>query len=214
MRPNRKLRRSHEERRRATRAAIMDASLRLLAESGYAKFSASRVAAMAGISRGAREHYFRTKNDLVVATLEHAMSEAVAHARSLAQDAGRSSDPVGKFLADSGHFFFSRRYRALIEIMIAGRAEPALLRLWNPLVRAARVQLNQIWTDTLAKAGHEPRAARRFIELTHYLMRGLMLVDTWLPYDVDRATVIRRWHALAPVLLESRALDGRKARRR
>jgi len=211
-RPNRKPRRTHQERRRATRAAIMDASLRLLAESGYAKFSASRVAAMAGISRGAREHYFRTKNDLIVATLEQAMSEAVAHARSLAQDAGRSADPVAKFLADSGHFFFSRRYRALIEIMVAARSEPALLRLWNPLVRKARRQLNEIWTDTLAKAGHEPRVARRFIELTHYLMRGLTLAGTWLPYDIDRTAVMRTWHALAPALLGAPALGGHRRR--
>jgi AcrR family transcriptional regulator len=144
---------------------------------------------MAGISRGAREHYFRTKNDLIVATLEHAMSEAVAHARALAEDAGRSADPVAKFLADSGHFFFSRRYRALIEIMVAGRSEPALLRLWNPLVRKARRQLNQIWTDTLAQAGHEPDVARKFIELTHYLMRGVMLAHTWLPYNTDPSAV-------------------------
>jgi AcrR family transcriptional regulator len=181
----------------------MEASLRLLVESGYAKFSASRVASMAGISRGAREHYFRTKNDLVVATLEHAMSEAVAHARSLAQRAGRSSDPIAKFLADSGHFFFSRRYRALIEIMVAARGEPRLLRLWNPLVRKARRQLNQIWTDTLAKAGHEPDVARRFVELTHYLMRGVMLARTWLPYRTDLPGVMRTWEALAPALLES-----------
>lgn len=191
----------------------MDASLRLLVESGYAKFSASRVASMAGISRGAREHYFRTKNDLVVATLEHAMSEAVAHARSLAQGAGRSSDPIAKFLADSGHFFFSRRYRALIEIMVAARSEPALLRLWNPLVRKARRQLNQIWTDTLARAGHDPRVARQFIELTHYLMRGLMLARTWLPYKTDLPAVMRAWHGLAPALLKSLA-QAPKIRRR
>ena len=191
----------------------MDASLRLLAERGYAKFSASRVAAMAGISRGAREHYFRTKKDLVVATLEHAMSEAVAHAHSLAKVAGRSSDPVAKFLADSGHFFFSRRYRALIEIMIAARSEPKLLRLWNPLVRAARVELNAIWTDTLAQAGHPPEVARQFVELTHYLMRGLMLAHTWLPYRINVSGVMRTWHALAPGLLESPALRSRKPHR-
>jgi hypothetical protein len=30
----------------------------------------------------------------------HAMDEAVTHARSLAQSAGKSSDPITKFLAD------------------------------------------------------------------------------------------------------------------
>lgn len=193
-----------------TQAAVLKASLRLLAERGYAKFSASRVAAMAGISRGAQEHYFRTKNELIVATLRHAMEEAVAHARSLAQDAERSADPIAKFLADSEHFFFSPRYRALLEMLIAGRSEPTLLRLSNPLVLEARAQLNEIWTNTLKTAGYEPEAGRRFIELTHYLMRGLVFVDTWLPYKTDRAAVMRSWRALAPTVLGSLTLPTRR----
>ena len=198
----------------------MEASLRLLVERGYAKFSASRVATMAGVSRGAQEHYFRTKNDLIVATLRNAMDEAVAHARSLANDAGRSAEPIEKFLADSEHFFFSARYRALIEIMVAARSEPRLLRLWNPLVLAARTQLNQIWTDTLAAAGYKPNVARQFIELTQYLLRGLMLAETWLPYKTDRPGVIRAWRAIASVALESdaaqetAAVEGTRPQRR
>ena len=203
-RTSRKARRTQEQRRQETQRAILDASLRLLVERGYAKFSASRVAGMAGVSRGAQEHYFRTKNDLIVATLRNAMEEAVAHARSLADDAGPSADPIATFLADSEHFFFSERYRALIEIMVAARSEPALLKLWNPLVLAARRELNKIWTDRLARAGYDARVARRFIELSHYLLRGLMLAETWLPYKTDRPGVIRAWRALAPAALRSK----------
>lgn len=197
-------RRTQEERREKTFSAIMDASLRLLVQHGYARFSASAVARMAGVSRGAQEHYFRTKNDLVVATLKYAMDKAIEHARSLAENAGQSADSIDRFLADSEHFFLSPRYRAFVEIMIAARAQPKLLRYWRPLVRDARITLNKIWNDRLTVAGYKPAEVRQFIELTHYLLRGLMLAETWLPYEADRRGALRAWRSLAPTILRSR----------
>jgi AcrR family transcriptional regulator len=58
-RQGRKARRTQLQRRNETQAAILEASINLLAEKGYARFSASRVAAEAGVSRGAQEHYFQ-----------------------------------------------------------------------------------------------------------------------------------------------------------
>ena len=52
--------RTQAERRRETQAAVMSAAVTLLIEIGYARFSASAVAARAGVSRGALEHYFLT----------------------------------------------------------------------------------------------------------------------------------------------------------
>jgi AcrR family transcriptional regulator len=194
-------RRTQEERRRQTQTAILVASIGLLTEKGYAGFSASRVAARAGISRGAQEHYFPKKVDLIAAATQHAMNEAVAHARALAERATRSADPVAQFLMDSEHFFFNPLYRAMVESMIAARSDRALARLCYPIVRQARITLNKIWTDTLRAAGYSPQNAQKFVELTHYLVRGIFLVDTWLPYDIDRAEALDAWHRLAPTAL-------------
>jgi AcrR family transcriptional regulator len=61
------IRRTQEERRRATQAAVLASALEVLIDDGYAHFSATVVAARAGVSRGALERYFPTKNDLLVA---------------------------------------------------------------------------------------------------------------------------------------------------
>jgi AcrR family transcriptional regulator len=195
-------RRTQVERRKETQAAILSASIELLAEKGYAGFSASRVAARAGVSRGAQEHYFPKKRDLVAASTRYAMAEAVEHARSLARDASKSKDPIQKFLLDSEHFFFRPVYRAMIELMIAARSDRALMRIVHPIAQDARHVLNGIWTDTLGAAGYPRHNAQRFIELTHYLLRGLFLVTNWLPYRIDRAEVIDVWHRLAPTILD------------
>jgi AcrR family transcriptional regulator len=195
------IRQTQEERRRQTQAAILAASIGLLTEKGYAGFSASRVAARAGVSRGAQEHYFPKKVDLIAAATQHAMNEAVAHAQALAARATRSADPVAQFLMDSQHFFFNPLYRAMVESMIAARSDRALARVCYPIVRQARITLNKIWIDTLRQAGYSRQNAQKFVELTHYLVRGIFLVDTWLPYDIDRAEALDAWHRLAPAAL-------------
>jgi AcrR family transcriptional regulator len=204
-------RRTQAERRRATRAAILSASIALLTEQGYAGFSASRVASRAGVSRGAQEHYFPRKVDLIAAATQHAMDEAVAHARSLAARAKHSADPVAQFLLDSEHFFFNPLYRAMVESMIAARSDKTLARLCYPIVRDARSTLNEIWTDTLRQAGYSPQNAQKFVELTHYLLRGIFLVDTWLPYGIDRMEALDAWHRLASAALRIGASPPRRA---
>jgi AcrR family transcriptional regulator len=198
----RKLKRTQLERRNETQAAILSASIDLLAENGYAGFSASRVARRAGVSRGAQEHYFPKKNDLIAAATQHAMREAVDHARSLARTATEAADPVAKFLTDSEHFFFRPVFRAMIEIMIAARSDRALARIVNPIVLDARQVLNGIWIETLGGVGYTRDNAQLFIELTHYLFRGVFLVANWLPYQIDRAEIFEVWRRLAPAILK------------
>lgn len=212
-RQGRKARRTQLQRRNETLGAILEASINLLAEKGYAGFSASRVAAEAAVSRGAQEHYFPTKRDLIAAATRHAMRQAVEHAQSLALTAARSTDPLAKFLADSEHFFFRPVYRAMIEVMIAARAEPGLSRMVHPIVMDARHTLNGIWIETLGAAGYPREHAQQFIELTHYLLRGVFLVSTWLPYEIDRSEIIEAWRRVAPFILELRGNSRRIHRR-
>jgi AcrR family transcriptional regulator len=211
-------RKTQVQRRHETQGAILSASLRLLAESGYAGFSASRVASVAGVSRGAQEHYFPTKSELIAAATRFAMVEAVAHARRLAQTATKSADPISKFLADSEHFFFTPVFRAMAEIMIAARSDRALARIVNPIVLDARQALNGIWTDTLGAAGYPRESAQQFIELTHYLLRGVFFVSNWLPYEIDRAEITKIWRRAAPAVLALKATGrpsgGRAGNRR
>jgi AcrR family transcriptional regulator len=194
-------RRTQEQRRLQTQAAILAAAIELLTEIGYARFSASGVAARAGVSRGALEHYYPRKTDLCAAATEHVMRAAVEHARSLAEPSLHAVDPIAKFLADSEHFFFSPVYRAMVEIMVAASSEPTLAAVCDPIVQDARITLNKIWTDTLGGAGYSRQSAEQFVELTHYLLRGVFMVETWLPYPVDRSPILASWRALAPTAL-------------
>ena len=79
-------RRSQDERSDETRAALHRATIRLLLERGYSRFTTSDAAAAAGVSRGALTHHFANKEDLVV--------------RSVAQDLAGVTEGLRAFLAE------------------------------------------------------------------------------------------------------------------
>ncbi|MEW5420811.1 TetR/AcrR family transcriptional regulator [Amorphus sp. 3PC139-8] len=196
-----KRRRTQAERRAQTKAMVMDAALDLLITEGYSRFSASGVAARAGVSRGALEHYYPRKIDLVAAATQQAMDQAIDHAESLARTAKASVQPVDRFLQSSEEFFFMPAYMAMTEVLIAARADKDLACIVYPIIKETRGILDGIWTETLVESGYSRDEVRRFVELSHYMLRGLFYVTSWTPYDVDREEVIRTWRALAPLVL-------------
>lgn len=185
----------------ATRTAIMDASIAILASDGYAGFSASRVAGEAGVSRGAQEHYYPRKADLIVAVTRHIMEEASAHTRTLAEQATPGQDPVDKFIEDSDWFFSSPLFRAMSEIMIAARADAELATVVHPIVKKVRAELDAIWIDALSGAGYTRASAKRYLDVTQHLLRGLFFVERWIPFPVDRADTLSLWRDLADEVL-------------
>ena len=175
-----KARRSQEQRRQDTQERVLKAALDILAEEGYGRFTTTAVAARAGVSRGAQENYFRTKTDLIAAALQ-------------------------LFLDDGRAFFLSRSYRAMIELALAGRSEPALSRIHRAAFVKFRKDLDRVWTHTLCDAGLPRPLVEEFVELTVYLLRGLALTELILPQRISPAAVMRKWHALAaPLRAEAR----------
>src|SRR4030081_2773081 len=192
------MRKTQEQRRQATQAAFPAAALAVLIDEGDANFSASAVAARAGLSRGALERYFPTKNDLLVAVTQHVMDAAVADTKLLAARGPKQSDPIHRFLLDSEHFFFSPVYRGMVELAIAARGDKELAKAHDAIVMRARTDLDRLWRETLVDAGFPRRNAALFVDLTHYLLRGVFLVTTWLPYKPNRRALLDAWSELAP----------------
>lgn len=183
--PKAVLRRTQAQRRRQTQKAILQATMTVLIQDGYEKFTTTRVARTAGVSRGAQENYFRTKNELIVAATHYALTRAVAHARALAKRSPGSSDPIDKFLADSKSFFFSPTYQALTEIIAVARRNSDLAKINTPVVRQFREIINGIWIDALCEAGYERASVDAFIKTTHNILRGMALTSLYQPRRIE-----------------------------
>jgi AcrR family transcriptional regulator len=86
-----------------TVASILDASLNVFTDQGYAKFTLARVAKRAGIKTGTLCYYFPKKNDLVIATINHFFEILDGRSRELIDSSDLS--PLEQFLKITDYQF-------------------------------------------------------------------------------------------------------------
>jgi AcrR family transcriptional regulator len=114
------------ERRAATRAKIMEAAVRCLAEFGYAATSTPLVARLAKVSRGSLLHQFPTKVDLMLGVAEYA---SVARGEKVIEALAPYPDGPDRFLYGVDAVWASLHTPAaiaLMEVTIAARSDPEL----------------------------------------------------------------------------------------
>ena len=101
----RKSRRTHAERRAATRRALLDAARVLFAGKGYAAVTVEEVVRAAGVTRGALYHHFEDKRLLLRAVVEEIEDDIDVLVEGAAKEAYvRSGDPLEAMTA--GHRAF------------------------------------------------------------------------------------------------------------
>lgn len=114
------------QRRAATRAKILAAGVRCLAEFGYAATSTPLVARLAKVSRGSLLHQFPTKLELMLAVAEHAwlIQRDFIRAEVAKQPSGREQFVGGVQAVWRG--LQLPEAVAVMEVMIAARTDPEL----------------------------------------------------------------------------------------
>ena len=113
-------RRTQEQRSAETRARLLDATIECLVTYGYAGTTTPRVAELAGVTRGAQIHHFGSKEDLVVAAIEHL---AAKRAQAAIRELGRvqaSPDPVSMVLDFLWEAHQGPLFVATLELWVAG----------------------------------------------------------------------------------------------
>ncbi|MEX2203143.1 MAG: TetR/AcrR family transcriptional regulator [Actinomycetota bacterium] len=83
----------------ATRARILDAARRVLAEEGLERFTTRRVADLAGVSHGMVHYHFRDKRDLGLALLVHARRDWVEPLEELVDGPGSAEKRMREVIA-------------------------------------------------------------------------------------------------------------------
>lgn len=122
-------RRTQAQRRAATRGALLDATIEVLVERGYAGLTTTAVCERAGVTRGAQAHYFATKADLVVQALSHLTDKLVADLVSKPLNVG--DGPVEQYavlLNRLWEIFSGSASFAQIELFTAARTDADLRR--------------------------------------------------------------------------------------
>jgi AcrR family transcriptional regulator len=66
---------AQEEKSSAMRARIINATIECLDSAGYSKTTTSEIVKQAGVSRGALQHHFHSKEELIFAAAEYLTSK-------------------------------------------------------------------------------------------------------------------------------------------
>ncbi len=174
------------------RARLLEATVDCLVERGFAGTSTTLVSERAGVSRGAQLHHFPTKNDLVVAAVEHL---AAKRAEALVADAAklpggpRHTRAVLQMLADH---FTGPVFSAALELWVAARTDPTLLAAVSPLELRVGRETHRMTVELLGIDESQP-GARELVQATLDLVRGLGLANTITDDTRRRARILDRW---------------------
>ena len=140
-------RRTQAERREGTITALLDATVRCLAERGYAATSTAAVCAEAGVSQGALFRHFPTRQALLIATAEHVAERNVDEFRT---SVGRSTDTVEDVAAVLAHLrtvVLSPANQTWRELLVAARADVDLRAALLPAREALQARMLDAATD-------------------------------------------------------------------
>lgn len=139
-------RRTQEERSATTRRLLLDATVECLVRYGYAGTTTTRVAEIAGVSRGAQVHHFATKDDLVIAAVRHLADRQADAALARPDPLAGSADPVGDALDLLWKAHQGPTFDAAIELWVAARTDPDLREATTAFERALTARLLEVAT--------------------------------------------------------------------
>jgi AcrR family transcriptional regulator len=149
-------RRTQAERRSATQTRLLDATADTLADLGWAGLSTTEVSRRAGVSRGAQQHHYPTKMELVAAALEHLLDRL----REEYHEAYDELPDDRRNVAGALDLFWETIQQppamALLELALAGRTDDSLRELSSKLsqrvVEIVKEVFHELFPETLDEA--------------------------------------------------------------
>lgn len=133
-------RRTQQERSAEARTRLLTAAIALICEIGYSRTTMAEIASRAGMTRGAIQHHFSSRDTLVLAILDALEQRILDAFEQVAPDHDISVEEKLDAVIDAlGEVAVSDAYLAVLDIWVATRADRALaLPVRSAIVRATR----------------------------------------------------------------------------
>ncbi|WP_024874201.1 TetR/AcrR family transcriptional regulator [Saccharomonospora piscinae] len=194
------VREPQQERSRTTRARLVTAAAECLAERGWTGTTVGVVAERAGVSRGAAQHHFPTREDLVVATVEYLAEQQISEVRRRAETLPRGrgrAEPVARMLLN---LYTGPMFRAALHLWVAASTDEALRAVLAPLEARVGREAHRVAVELL-EADESAPGVRETVQSTLDLARGLGLASLLSDDSKRRERLVRQWaELLEPVV--------------
>jgi AcrR family transcriptional regulator len=182
-----------QDRSRATRARLLESAITCLADLGYSASTVAVVAEHAGVSRGAAQHHFPTREALFTAALEHMTHQRGEQLKREVSEPGRLDTAAIVDLVFE--LFTGTFFRAALMLWVAAAAEPQLRAQVVPLEARIGREIHHVVVELLGVDESVP-GVRETVQATLDLARGLGLANLLTDDRKRRAGIARQWAAM------------------
>ncbi|MFF4491735.1 TetR/AcrR family transcriptional regulator [Streptomyces sp. NPDC001544] len=178
-----------QDRSRATRQRLLQAAVACLAEHGWAGSTVAVVAERAGVSRGAAQHHFRTREDLFTAAVEYVAEERSTALRALFPEGATDRRSVVSALVD---LYTGPLFRAALHLWVAASDEDQLRPRVTELEARVGRETHRIAVDLLGADESRP-GVRETVQGLLDMARGLGLANLLTDDRGRRERVVAQW---------------------
>ncbi|MGB3770964.1 MAG: TetR/AcrR family transcriptional regulator [Rhodococcus sp. (in: high G+C Gram-positive bacteria)] len=189
-----------QDRSRATRSRLLESTIDALAETGWGATTVAVVAERAGVSRGAAQHHFPMREDLITAALEYMfdtrMGQANAEPIDLPPSGGRTEAVVSRLV----DYYTSPMFKAALQVWTAAAADPDMRARVLPLEEKFGRVAHRTAVENLGVDDADPRT-HRLVQATLDLARGLGLADVLSDDSRRRAEIVKVWASVLDAAL-------------
>lgn len=188
--------RTQQERREHTRNLLLDATIDCLVEVGYSRTSVNEICKRAGVSRGAQQHHFTTKAELMASAVEHLVSRLHEQSMAAIPPGQGHAERITSAIDLLWEAYSGKLSAAALELWVASRTDPELRAAMLPVDRA----LGRTTLELLRSSSYDhlsPEHAEKLYWLTVNLTRGLAL-DAEMGGDARRRRqLLDEWKRIA-----------------
>ncbi|MCM2422529.1 TetR/AcrR family transcriptional regulator [Streptomyces sp. RKAG293] len=193
-----------QDRSRATRRKLLEAAVSCLAERGWSGSTVSAVAERAGVTRGAAQHHFPTREDLFTAAIEHVAEEWLdavrERARALPRDGASRTRAVVDMLVG---VYTGPLFRAALHLWVAAADEEQLRPRVNALEARIGREAHRLAVEFL-DADESVEGVRESVQATLDMARGLGLANLLSDDSARRAGIVRQWSRILDTVIHTR----------
>jgi AcrR family transcriptional regulator len=183
-----------QARSRETRARLLDAAITCLARDGWTNATVTVIADEAGISRGALQHHFPTREDLITAALDYVFERRAAGLAEVTVPTGRGSreEFVVRLLVG---LYSDNLFKAALQVWTAAAADESLRAQIVPLERKFARGVHGLAVRLLGADDEDP-TTHALIQATLDMARGLGLADVLTDDSRRRNRIAQEWAAI------------------
>jgi AcrR family transcriptional regulator len=193
-----------QEKSQRAQESICEAAIESLYAVGYGDTTLNKVADIAGVSKGALQHHFPTKEDLITATADRLLQRSVPNISERVSNKQTVPSVEYALLYIWNKMVNTPQYRALLEILNAARTDKELQKRISDKLLAWGKAMDDHSVLTYRAINGSDEDVKALMNMTRSFMRGLIIQERYKSDQKENLNLVMRWIDMLSLQLEIR----------